>query len=240
MLHCSDFWVHVEKLTALVLQLTVQVRKLDPQIKKTLQQQLDYLAEHQLSVLEWELIASQEELSVHLTDAGESSKTGSIPLHRVVLYLLEGFLPLLSEFSSKLCAHIGGQNRACIEALTPQKMQVLFNFHKILQVRSVHIQCIYRSLYETLNTKNMINVAFHTYKMNHNVRNIACLLCVLCVHLLTQKLRLLNLDTGSFHSCSTGEESTISSCLKNTGVLLVTVNAEGASGIDLVSTVLID
>ena len=57
------------------------------------------------------------------------------------------------------------------------------------------------------------------------------------VYLLFQKLRLLQLDTTSLDSCSTGEESSISSCLNSVGVLLVTVNAEGASGINLVSRV---
>ena len=56
-----------------------------------------------------------------------------------------------------------------------------------------------------------------------------------CVHLLFQKLRLLRLDTDRLESCSTKDESVISSCLNNIGVLLVTVNAEGTSGIDLVS-----
>ena len=135
----SEFWIHLEKLTALVSQLTVQTRKLAPQIKKALQQQVEYLAKHQISVLEWELISSQEELSLQMIETEESLKTVSVPLHGAVLYLLEGFLPLLSGFSSKLCDHIGGQNRACIEAITPQKMQVLFQFHKALQVGSAHM-----------------------------------------------------------------------------------------------------
>ena len=67
--------------------------------------------------------------------------------------------------------------------------------------------------------------------------NIAYLLRVLYVQWFSQKLRLLRLDTSSLDSSSTREESAISSCLNNTGVLLVTVNAEGASGIDLVSTI---
>ena len=124
----------------------MQVRKLNPQIKKALQQQLEYSAEHQISVLEWELIASQEELFVQLSETEGSSKKVSVPLHKVVLYLLEGFLPLVSEFSSKLCAHIGGQNRACIEAITPQKMQILFQFHKGLQVQSIHVRHVNTSL----------------------------------------------------------------------------------------------
>ena len=142
----SEFWIHLEKLSAMISQLTVQARKLSPQVKKVLQQQLEYLTEHQISVLEWELLASQEELSLQMIETTEGSKTVSVPLHRAVLYLLEGFLPLLSEFSSKLCAHIGGQNRACIEAITPQKMQVLFQFHKALQVRSVHVWHLHKCL----------------------------------------------------------------------------------------------
>ena len=117
----------------------MQVRKLNQQTKKALQQQLEYLAEHQISVLEWEFIASQEELSVQLTEREGSVKPVSVPLYRAVLYLLEGFLPLLSEFSSKVCAHIGGQNRECIEAMTPQKMRILFQFHAALQVGNVHM-----------------------------------------------------------------------------------------------------
>ena len=133
----SEFWLHLEKLSAMTSHLTVQARKLSPRMKKALQQQLEYFTDRQISVLEWELISSQEELSLQMIEIEESLKTVSVPVHMAVLYLLEGFLPLLSGFSSKICAHIGGQNRACIEASTPQKMQLLFQFHKTLQVRSM-------------------------------------------------------------------------------------------------------
>ena len=133
----SEFWIHLEKISALISHLTVQARKLSPRMKKALQQQLEYFTDRQISVLEWELISSQEELSLQMIEIEQSFKTAFVPVHMAVVYLLEGFLPLLSGFTSKICAHIGGQNRACIEASTPQKMLVLFQFHKTLQVRSM-------------------------------------------------------------------------------------------------------
>ena len=93
------------------------------------------------------------------------------------------------------------------------------------------------SLLETLHSRNVIHVAMHKWKISPCVKIYLFITCSACVIVLFQKLRSVQLETTSLDSYSTGEESSISSCLNNVGVLLVTVNAEGASGINLVSTV---
>ena len=134
MFHCSDFWVHLESLTALVLQMIVNVQKLDPKIKTALQMHLQYIAYHRISVLEWETRTAQDGLANPLKGDGGKFYISAVALNKAILYLLQGFLPLLTGFSSKICAHICGQNMECTMAVTPQKIHVLTEFAKAIQV----------------------------------------------------------------------------------------------------------
>ena len=149
--HFSDFWIHLESLTALVLQMIAEVQKLDPKIKSAMQMHLQYIADHQISVLEWEMRTAQDQLTVPLKGHGGKLGKSAVDLNKAILYLMEGFIPLLSGFSSKLCAHICGQNMECTMSVTPQKMHVLCEFTKALQV-SIHVQihtytCIHMYIY---------------------------------------------------------------------------------------------
>ena len=133
---CSDFWVHLESLTELLIQMIVQVQKLDSEIKATIQMHLQYISDHQISVLEWQKRTAQDKLTIPLEGHGKKFQKSSVDLNKAILYLMKGFIPLLSGFSSKLCAHICGQNMECTKAVSPQKMQILHEFTKALQVSS--------------------------------------------------------------------------------------------------------
>lgn len=119
----------------------MQVQKLDLQIQKLIQEQLEYLAHRQISILEWELITRQVELATPPLQCAEILSQEPIPFCKAILYLMQGLLPLLSEFSAQINAHICGQSSECTDAITHQKMQTLFEFSKTLQVRLVTCLC---------------------------------------------------------------------------------------------------
>ena len=134
MLNCSDFWIHLESLTELMLQMVVQVEKLDAETKTAIQMHLQHISHHQISVLEWERKTAQDKLAIPLKRHVAKFYKSAVNLNKAILYLMKGFLPLLCEFFAQLSAHICGQNMECTKTVTVQKMEVLYGFAKTLQV----------------------------------------------------------------------------------------------------------
>ena len=121
---------------------------------------LQYITDHQISVLEWEMRTAQDQLTVPLKGHGGKLDKSAVDLNKAILYLMEGFIPLLSGFSSKICAHICGQNMDCTVSVTPQKIQILCEFTNALQV-SIHVHmytCIHGYIATYAHTYNVIHV----------------------------------------------------------------------------------
>ena len=170
--HRSDLWIHLESLTELVLKMVVQVEKLDPETKKAIQMHLQYTAHHQISVLEWEMRTTQDKLAIPLEQHVAKFYKSAVILNKAILYLMKGFLPLLCEFSSELCAHICGQNIECTKALTVQKMELLYEFTKTLQVilyphsymnRNTHIYTYLPTYIQYIHTCTYIHTYINSY-----------------------------------------------------------------------------
>ena len=55
-------------------------------------------------------------------------------LNAILLYVVEGLLPLISAFCSEVFMHLSGSNQSCLGLLTPQKTAILMDFGNTLAV----------------------------------------------------------------------------------------------------------
>lgn len=105
---CSKLWSHIESIQVLMDDIVKMIVELKPKDKHILQLKLKTLNKLYFSVNGW------METSVELNQMGPAVEDeSSPPLNALLIYLLEGIIPLITAFCSELALHLSGASDAC-------------------------------------------------------------------------------------------------------------------------------
>ncbi len=122
----SEFWAHIESLNNDIDNIMKLIAKLKPSEKKMVELKLRSLNKLHLSVNGW------MEISKSLNELEDSSVTVSSDLNGLLIYILEGIIPLMAAFCSEFALHLNGSNDSCnVDIPIP----VLIEMGKSLAVR---------------------------------------------------------------------------------------------------------
>ena len=102
------------------------IAKLKPSEKKIVELKLRSLNKLYLSVNGW------MKISMSLNEFEDSSGTLSSDLNGLLIYILEGIIPLMTAFCSEFALHLNGSNDSCNVDI---QMPVLIEMGKSLAVR---------------------------------------------------------------------------------------------------------